>query len=60
VAEDRGVQPGLALVQPEAVLAEFEIFFYTEVPSAATREALGKIGPWLDADSWPPDPRRLT
>ncbi len=27
VAEDRGVEPGLALVQPEAVLAEFEIFY---------------------------------
>ena len=27
VAEDRSVEPGLALVQPEAVLAEFEIFF---------------------------------
>jgi len=26
VAEDRGVQPGLALVEAEAVLAEFEIF----------------------------------
>ena len=24
---------------------------YTEVPSAATREALGKLGQWLDSDS---------
>ena len=28
VAQDRGVEPGLALVQAEAVLPEFEIFFY--------------------------------
>jgi hypothetical protein len=27
VAGDRGVEPGLALVEPEAVLAEREIFF---------------------------------
>jgi hypothetical protein len=24
---------------------------YTEVPSANTREALGKLGQWLDSDS---------
>ena len=24
---------------------------YTEVPSATTREALGKLGQWLDSDS---------
>ncbi len=33
VAGDRGVQPGLALVEAEAVLAEFEIFFYCYVGS---------------------------
>ena len=27
---------------------------YTEVPSAATREALGKLGQGLDSDSWTP------
>jgi hypothetical protein len=27
VAGDRGVEPGLALVEAEAVLAELEIFF---------------------------------
>jgi len=27
VAGDRGVEPGLALVEPEAVLRECEIFF---------------------------------
>jgi hypothetical protein len=29
VAEDRGLEPGLALVEAEAVLAELEIFFAT-------------------------------
>ncbi len=24
---------------------------YTEVPSATTREALGRLGQWLDSDS---------
>src|SRR5579875_2102992 len=28
VADDRGVQPGLALVQPEAVLSELEILLH--------------------------------
>jgi len=27
VAQDRGIQPDLRLVEPEAVLAELEIFF---------------------------------
>jgi hypothetical protein len=32
VADDRGVEPGLALVEPEAVLPEFEIFFNWPLP----------------------------
>ena len=31
VAGDRGVEPGLALVKAEAVLAELEIFFYCAI-----------------------------
>jgi hypothetical protein len=33
VPGDRGVEPGLALVEAEAVLAELEIFFYRYVGS---------------------------
>jgi integrase len=29
---------------------------YAEVPSAATRDALGKLAQWLDPDSWPAEP----
>ena len=43
VAEDRGVEPGLALVEAEAVLAEFEIFFYRpSQPGGADQPGLGQ------------------
>ena len=42
VTEDRGVEAGLALVEPEAVLAEFEIFFYRpSEPCGADQPGLG-------------------
>jgi hypothetical protein len=53
VAEDGGVQPGLALVEAEAVLAEFEIFFNPPLlipvkwkPSLAWRRDLGRYSAW--------------
>src|SRR6266568_5145714 len=43
VAGDRGVEPGLALVEPEAVLAELEIFFYWPAePGGADQPGLGQ------------------
>src|SRR5271165_5463931 len=42
VAGDRGVEPSLALVEAEAVLAEFEIFFYwPSEPCGADQPGLG-------------------
>ena len=44
---DRGVQPGLALVEAEAVLAEFEIFFYwPSQPGGADQPGLGEDLPF--------------
>ena len=43
VAGDRGVEPGLALVQPEAVLAELEILFHRpSQPGRADQPGLGQ------------------
>jgi integrase len=45
------VHPRVAMqiVRHSKIAVTMEI--YTEVPSAATREALGKLGQWLDSDS---------
>ena len=43
VAGDRGVEPGLALVEPEAVLVELEIFFYRpSEPGGTDQPGLGQ------------------
>jgi len=46
VAEDRGVQAGLALVEADAVLAELEIFFdWPSQPAAPISRVLVSIWP---------------
>ena len=47
MAGDRGVEPGLALVEPEAVLAEREILFYRPAqPGGADQPGLGQELPF--------------
>ena len=46
VAQDRGVEPGLALVQAEAALAQFEAFLHRpSQPAALIRRALDAACP---------------
>jgi hypothetical protein len=43
VADDRGVEPDLGLIQAEAVLPELEIFFYRpSQPGCPDQAGLGK------------------